>query len=302
MKVCLTTVVSDDLFQYYIPLFVYTAKKAYPNYGVKIFLRGRLNKHVRKLLNDMKKLRMCNPHFQVYEDYFLKYPKRISICNTLRHLLPADKFEKYDYLYITDIDFLIFRHEPTLGRYFQKRIEKTKLPYASFRGPYTRPRRPQITPAGWKGKYSRIADGTLMLKIPQWFNKTRGARNVYNRIVKKGRNDEFDFHPAASYREYNEVMLYRICVMSGIKTPKKKNRFVNGERYDRNYRDIHLGDFKFRRGSNPKRMDSLITKENIKHFKDLEKDETWLKISKVCEQNKTIKSMLGKLRHYVRKR
>ncbi len=302
MSTCLTTVVSADDFQYYIPMFIYTAKRAYPDYGVKIFLRGKINKQVRGILNDMKKLRMCNTDFQILENQFLDYPNRTSICNTLRHLLPEEQFKGFDFVYITDIDFLIFKHEPSLERYFHKRMSETGLPYASFRGPYTRPRRFKINKIGWRRSFTRIADGTLMLKNPQWFKKTKDARAIYNRIVKKGTSDRFDNHKAASYREYNEVMLYRICLMSKLRTPKRRNKFANGKRYNRLYRDIHLGDFKFNRGSSIKRMTSYMKKENVANFIELEKDEAWLKISKVCEQNKVIKNMLKKLRHSVAKR
>jgi len=162
MNVCITTVVSADRYAFYIPTFVYTAKRAYPEYGVKIYIRGKLPKPVKKILVEMKSLAVCpNNNWSVIEDQFLNFPHGISICNTLRHLIPSKNFEGYDYVYITDIDFLFFRHKITMGAYFARRMQEMKLPYASFRGPSNTPRRPGINGNGWKGDFVRIADGTL---------------------------------------------------------------------------------------------------------------------------------------------
>lgn len=302
MKVCMTTVVSADRYSYYIPSFVYTAKRAYPEYCVKIFVRGKLNKKIKSLLEDMKKLRMCDTNWFIYEDQFLEFPNRVSICNTLRHLLPAKHFAGFDYVYITDIDFIIFRHTPTIGAYFAKRIKETKQPYASFRGPYAAPRRPHITPSGWRGHFVRIADGTLMLKTPEWFSRTKTLRAKYKKLVLSGECDNYDREVPASYREYNEVMLYRICIGSKLKTPAIKRKFINGKAYNCLYRDIHVGDFRYRRQYQKAKMKRYIPSTNVKNFLILEQEEAWLKICKVIETDKSIRNVFLRMRKYMKKR
>lgn len=291
MRVVVSTVVSADYYAYYIPLFIYSLKRAYPDYGIKIFLRGKLNEDVQEAL------KLIEGDYDIYEDSFLTYPTRVSTCNTLRHLLPPKRFKDYDYLYITDIDFIFFPHDPTVGRYFQKRIQEGKQPYASFRGPLSRPRRPEINHNGWRGNFQRIADGTLMLKIPKWFDRIYVQRKKYKNLAKKSKHDNYDHYKPCSYREYNEVMLYRMVKNSGMKTPDKKNKFITGKPYNKLYRDIHLGDFKFER----RKIRKYIHYKNVKAFKRLQKDPIWKKICEICERNKKIRQNMGRLRKYVKK-
>ncbi|HUT64423.1 MAG TPA: hypothetical protein VMZ04_10765 [Anaerolineae bacterium] len=297
MSLCITTVVSADDYQTYIPIFIYTVKRAYPEYYVKIFLRGKLNALIRGVLEDMKKLKYCDPGWEVLEKRFMNFPKRTSICNTLRHLLPEEEFKRFDYLYITDIDFIVFRHSPTLLEYLSSRIKKTKQPYAAARGPYQYPRRYEINRTGWKGNFTRISDGMLMLKIPEWFNATKKARKKYAKLVASSTPDGFDNHVPATYREYNEVMLYRICVKSKLKTPKRKNKFIDDKGFKKLYRDIHLGDFKFSRRN---RQYKWIKPENFFNFDDLCQDPVWQTLLKRLNGTIAVR-MVKKAAEYVRK-
>ena len=296
MKLCVATVVSADKFQYYIPTFIYSCKKAYPEYYIKIFVKGQLTDHCREILSEMKT--MCNPNWKIYEDFAVEYPNRVSICNTLRHLLPEKKFKNFNYLYITDIDFIIFPHKKPLGKYFAGKLKSTKSPYASVRGPLNRPRRHHINRHGWKGKFTRIADGMLMLKIPEWWKATKKARTIYNKIVRAGKSDGKDKHLAANYREYNEVMLYRICKASGLRIPNRRKTFLDNTRIRLVYRDIHLGDFKF---PHRERKYGCISAENFFRFEKLDRDKNWLKILEMIGENGHVNKMIKKVRRYVRK-
>jgi len=231
--------------------------------------------------------------WDIVENVFTEFPSRVSICNTLRHLIPKEFFAGFEYVYITDIDFLFFRHEPTLGQYFAKRIKRCKQPYAAFRGAINVPRRKDVNKIGWKGSFTRIADGTLMLKTPEWYERTDKFRIQYYKRLKKSEHDKFDSIIPASYREYNEVMLYRICRLAGLETPSKKRHFIDGHKYDITFRDIHLGDMKY---NYHKRIKKNITKWNIKNFKLLEKNKTWKALCSVCEKDGTVKTNLNKLR------
>lgn len=294
MKLCVASVCSADSFQYYIPTFIYTLKRAYPDYYVKVFLKGKLSPKCRKILKSLD-----NQDWSIIEGFRVSYPNRESICNTLRHLLPPDEFTEFTHLYITDVDFLIFNHPAkSLGMYFATKLNATKLPYASVKGPKNRPSRPEINKIGWRGPFTRIADGQLMLKIPEWWNKTAKARKIYNRIVKSGKHDAIDRHPSCSYREYNEVMLYRICKASNLKTPTKRKKFLDGTKIRLLYRDIHLGDFKFH---NRNYKYGWIAPENFLNFYNLEKEETWQKLLEAIGESGQTLRMIKKCRRYIRK-
>ena len=298
-KLVVTTVVSADSFQYYIPIFIYTWLRAYPNAIVKVYLRGKLNADVITTLDLIDE----QESFIIEEDSFLDFPTRESTCNTLRHLIPEDEFEGFDYLYITDIDFIALRHNPSHLDYFAENMSRTKLPYASFRGPFRKPYRPNISKAGWKGKFRRVVDGTLMLKIPEWYDATRKQRQHYWDVLLSGGNDGIDTHPSCSYREYNEVMMYRICSKSKIKTPKTRRCFPNGDIFSVKYRDIHLGDFKFKhRQTNHKYLEKKIKIENIRQFIVLEQDPLWREICKICCKDEMVGGVMKHLRKYVEER
>ena len=296
MKLCIATVCSADDFQYYIPTFIYTCKRAYPDYFVKIFVKGKLSEKCWEILKELKT--MCDPNWKIYENFAVDYPNRVSICNTLRHLLPPNRFKEYTHLYITDVDFLIFKHNKSLGKYFAGKIKSVKQPYASVRGPTKRPSRKHINKYGWIGKYTRIADGMLMLKIPEWWNATKKARTYYSKIVKAGTHDEHDKHPAANYREYNEVMLFRICRLSGLRTPDRKKIFLDGTRIRLVYRDVHMGDFKFAHRNNKY---GWIKPENFVNFEKLDRDKKWLKLLDMIGDYGYVSKMIKKIRRYTRK-
>lgn len=294
MKFCVASVCSADDYQYYLPTFIYTLKRAYPDYYVKIFLKGKLSDKCRKILKSLD-----NQNWSVIENFCINYPNRISVCNTLRHLLPPKEFKNFTHLYITDVDFLIFNHPAkSLGMYFVTKLQATGLPYASFKGPKYRPRRVYINQNGWRGPYTRIADGQLMLKIPEWWEATAKARKKYNKIVKYGKYDEIDKHPSCSYREYNEIMLYRICRISGLKIPVKHKRFLDGTKMRLAYRDIHLGDFKFSRRNFKY---GWIAPENFVNFQELERENNWLDLLDAIGDSGYVNKMIRKTRKYIRR-
>jgi len=286
-KLVVSTVVSADDYQYFIPLFTYSIKKAYPEWNVKIFLLGQLAEEVKIFLLD---------NTEVYENMFLDYPMRESTCNALRHLIPAKYFEDFDYVYNTDIDFIIFGHERTHLHYYQKVMKENKLSYAGARGPLKRPKRPKIT-LRWDGNYKRIGAGCLMLKSPEFYDKTAKARRKYREIVKNGEKQ------SCEYREYDEVMFCRICAESGLRTPIEKDHFVGGRKMSSKYRDIHLGDFKFRkRYHNEEKMKRILHEENVKKFVELEKDTDWQMRCNSMSQNEKVGKWLGKARKHINSR
>ena len=95
-KVCLTTFIYGDKYQDYIPLFVYSCHKAYPEYDIHLFLYDTLRKDIRKLIDFLDK---NNVH--IHEHYFRECTKmRPFIAQTLRWVLWDPVFLEYDYIYI----------------------------------------------------------------------------------------------------------------------------------------------------------------------------------------------------------
>jgi len=282
-KLLISTVVSADEFQAFIPLFAYSILRAYPDVKVKIFLKGLLDRDVEKFIPENTK---------VYQEMFWDVPDRVSTCNSLRHLIPIRFLRGFDYMYNTDVDFIVFNHKVSHLRYYTKIMEKTKLPYAGARGPLKGPKRPEICPR-WDGKFKRIAAGCLMTS-QEFYEITNDVRRKYLKKIINGDKD------TCYFREYDEVLFQRICTESGLKTPIKENRFVNDEKMHARFRDIHLGDFKFpTRYKNLNKMKRILLDENVKKFIKLENEGEWRDIVENMSRFKLVDKMMKKLRKHI---
>lgn len=300
-KVLITTVCSPDEFSYYIPLFIYSVKRAYPHYSVKVFLTGKLSSDLKILLEKMK--HWCNSDFEVLEDQFQDIPKvKKHLNNALRLFVPDEYYKGYDYGYVTDIDFLVFKHKPTLKQHYVNLMCQAKQPYIAARGPYRKPRRKEINRHGWIRKYKRVIIGRLFFKVPEFLDKTRSQRNAYYRRFIQNKSDSWDNHKPGSYREYDEVMFNRILRESKLKTPKKPSKTCAGCGIGNLYRDIHLGDFKFSKRVHSKKFYSKIKEETIAEYLNLKKDKYWQEILKVCKTKATIREAIRRLDKHIEER
>ena len=294
----ITTVCSGDGFQYFVPPFIYCARQAYPEADVKIYIKGRILPRVRDAL------KLLDPQgWEIIENAFEAYPTTGYICNILRLFIPRHTIKKYKYTYVTDVDFLMFRQNPTHWEYYAKIMKANGQPYAAFRSAIRRPRRLHIAPTGWRGIHTRIVCGTLMLHSKAWAKVTKQAIYEYRYRFKRGAPDGTDRHRPGSYREQDEVVLYRIVNRCGLPTPRRKWHFTGGNRFNNKYRDVHVGDFKFVRRSRSKRkLRPLLSYSNIKNFKRLEKDPKWQEIIKIACEEHGIRESMRRLRRWVRGR
>ena len=94
----LVTYVYED-YQDFIPLFVYSTLKNNPDIGIKIFLKEELKDYNRKTLEEV-----ATNKVQVIENYSIPGP-RIKLSGT-RFLIPERDLSEFDYVYLSDIDFV----------------------------------------------------------------------------------------------------------------------------------------------------------------------------------------------------
>jgi len=85
-KLLITTLI-DDRYRDYAELFIWCCHKSYPDYDIKILRKDKV---------------------------FPDYPDNGYTTNALRMVVPPEHYEGWDYVFITDIDILILRTEPTL--------------------------------------------------------------------------------------------------------------------------------------------------------------------------------------------
>ena len=301
-RVCATTVVSADHFQYYVPMFVYTVKIAYPDWHVLVFVKGLLNNDAQNFLLKMRDEKWCDPGWEIKQDVFGDYANLASTCNALRILVPDRDLDKFDYVYFADADFLVFPHRVPHLDYYKSVMRKSKTCHAAMRGALKHFKRPNITKKGWIGKYARIAMGCLMVRH-DWLDKTKKSRNGYRKRLAVGKHDKYDVHRPASYREFDEVMVGRIFRDSALRVPAVPRTFVNGQEFNIEYRNIHLGDFKnWDRWKRHDKMGKLMSGHAAKSYYRLIADPRWREIAEFCRRSPMVKQCLNNLKHYLDER
>lgn len=120
----------------YIPYYVYSVLKSYPDYYVKVFTRDSLSPNEKKCMALIRD--QVSPNFEVIESYFdeslhLEKPTKMvgGIETTFRFLLPYEAFKNFKFAYIGDVDFLIIRETPSLINGHKKHSNKIGVPYSN---------------------------------------------------------------------------------------------------------------------------------------------------------------------------
>jgi len=112
-KLCITTYVSGEAYQEFIPVFLFSIYKSYPQYDVTIFCGEKIKSNVKTNLSLLQDLF----DFKVIENYMSYVPTsltpRVSSMSK-RWLLYSDDFLNYEYVYIGDIDIFILQESPDL--------------------------------------------------------------------------------------------------------------------------------------------------------------------------------------------
>lgn len=127
-----------------------------------------------------------------------------------------------DYVHVTDIDILILPQKKTHEEYYLNHAYKG----ASYVGGVIKSK------SGiWQGNDRRIACGELVF-TQEYYEETLEMRKRYSS------------EPFPSYREADEVLLCRTLRHSGYPIPEEPYTFYDGTKWDKSYRDLHLGDFR----------------------------------------------------------
>lgn len=289
------TVCSADSYQWFIPLYVYSTKCAYPEYHVRVHVRGELDPRVTNILETVKE--KVDAHWMVVGSLYADVQWRASTCNCLRYLAAQEVGNEFKHVLFTDVDMIHFRHEPTHVQYYANMMTRTQQPFAGVRGALRRPYRKKITRGqGWTGDYHRIVGGLFAVKTKPWLKATRDEYRRYTAIARSGKADGRDGIPWASYPEYDEVMLSRIIHFSGLTLPTRRFRFSDNVRFDMRYRDVHLGDFEGAKWKDKKKLAQRLTKWAVKQYRKLEEDPVWQEVVYRCCADDRVRRLVHNLR------
>lgn len=132
-KLCIATYVFGKKYQGFIPIYIYSIMKNYPEYDIRIYVDKVLSLNVRKQLD----LLPNKNKFKIIENYnnVLKinnnFKKNEQILRSLRWLIYDEAFNNYDSIYIGDIDIFICKEDMGIYEQHIKHAEYLKLPYSN---------------------------------------------------------------------------------------------------------------------------------------------------------------------------
>lgn len=273
MSRAIITMCTADYYQYYIPIFLWSALRTFPGVDIIIYLRGRLDNNVNK------GLKLVPGEYKIVENYKTNYPYLVGTTNALRFIQTVDG---YDEVLITDIDF--FFSKVSIDIYQFNQDNKTCNEYSGHHGPWHRPHRPEICPA-WKGDFERITGG-FFVAYEQWWSVTEHIRIWWDNWLRDG--------SWGNFRESDECMLSRMIKVAGLPIAKKIP-------YPRALRYLHFGDFKpnmIIRYENKEKMAGLLDRRHVNSFLRALSDVSFAKILSIVQRNPQMKEIITRTIKY----
>lgn len=189
MKMCMAVYVFGE-YTRYIPYYIYSVLKSYPDYYVKVYSNAPLSS------NENKSLELIRNHissnFEVIEGYLdyinLESSTKIvgGIGKTFRFLLPYEEFKDFKYAYIGDVDFLIIRETPSLLEGHKEHCNTIGVPYSNAIRPH-----------------SKRLTGLHFIEVEEYYNKM-------DRLIKEYLNNPNVLYNEVKNIKNNEEFLYKI--------------------------------------------------------------------------------------------
>lgn len=212
-KVCVVTYVFGEKYQGFIPLYIYSLKKLYPSYDVKIYIDGHLAQDIKEIIKKSD----WDSSVQIYENYVLdkmglntrELP--LGINKALRWLIFEEEFLIYDYLYFGDIDIIFCYEQLPLHKQHINHMNYLKLPYSNVLRTYMGSDKPN-----YKSLIKYILPYKLSLFLKEVSKKKKEV--VIKRLT------GLHFINAKNY--YNEEMILQIKLFISLIKEKNKNFFL----------------------------------------------------------------------------
>ena len=256
------TVCTAD-YAWHLPLWAWSAKKLWPDVQLVVAIVGSGGSPV--LIHDYLETIDVDVGIE-----HRGYPQLPAMSACLRFIY--NYIHKVDEVLITDAD-VVFLHEG-LWRYIENKM-MTLGCYGAFTGAKKKPRRPEIAPNGWVGDMRRLT-GAFVLVTPEWYEKTRTAREEWSDRLMRG--------VWGTFRDADEVMLTRILAQSGLPLPDETP-------FAKVMRSLHVGDFRpnmEHRWGNPKRIQRWFPEESVKALETLVKDKEFQYVLGIARTNPAV--------------
>jgi len=210
-SLCISCFVSGEKYAHYIPFFIHSVIKSYPEYYTVIsYKQDKLPDVVE---NQLKMLDQTK--FKVRKGQAEFYPDDPDVCKTLRWVMTPPEFELYENIYITDIDMLILRENTNL---LDKKLklceEDNNLCYSN-----------SIAVDDWVTRGKRMT-GIHFFKSKKYLKKMYPIMEKYKEILREGMPKHF--YNAALGKNDNQMALRIMIEEAGLPMPGNLTFEYNG--------------------------------------------------------------------------
>lgn len=228
-------------YRSYIPVYIYSILKSYPDAYVKILLEKTLSVEIKNLLRLLPYKNYVVKENYWQDNFSNKFEKKAR-----RWMIPESEFDTFEYAYIGDVDFLIVKEKPSLLELHIAHCNKIGLPFSNEIRITEKKRITglhfikvkeyyaalKIDKSKWKGKsneeilYLIIEDSfpdfkeKLAIEIYRphhgfHLGLTRGGKNIA--VIKKQIGDQFKYYHMAKEQYLNDMFLKKCYINKLLK-------------------------------------------------------------------------------------
>ncbi len=133
-KMCVVTYVFGKKYQSFIPLYIYSVLRAYPEYDVFIYTDSKLDEICKKQLKTIK--HMGRFYIRDIDNLNCKITnkalKNLNISKAMRWFLWEEEFFSYEAIYCGDIDIFVCKEEAGIFEQHMKHCDSLGLPYSNY--------------------------------------------------------------------------------------------------------------------------------------------------------------------------
>lgn len=213
-KLCIVTWVYGRKYQGWIPLYIYSIKKNYPEYDVKIYLDGKLSLPVKNILIRFG----LYDYAEIIEEFCTdtNYLNLTDIEKRCYRWLMYDEYrwKEYDYIYIGDIDIYLTKEKIGLLEQHVKHIESTGGVYSNS---IRLTRKDYLYYRDMKKVHLKRLTGLHFVKKQEYYNK---VSRIQKRIIRYLLGNRCTYVDDVFFKD-DERCLWLLVYLSGImyKTP-----------------------------------------------------------------------------------
>ncbi len=208
--------VSGEKYSWYIPLFLYFLKRAYPEYFCLIAYKTTISPEV---YTSIKMLDGVNA--KIYENVFRDYPQERGLRSFLRWVMYFEDFRHFDYICIGDIDIMFVRENPS---YLERHLSIMKKYGLIYSNTFDVPQR------------GKRMSGIHFFETSSYFEKMLPVMEKYRHKLSMPEPIEEFYNPQLKVHD-NQFAINVMMEEAGIKIDREAHNYEGTFQYG----GIHIG-------------------------------------------------------------